>query len=279
MIKGKFSTLVETSCKRLQSREVDVEAVKTHLIIIYSSPDSRDGSETVTTVLESAKSLDAIFFALTKHGCWNYLNYYLLQHIIKKFAVDDNELNDMMGQYQKDLTGYVLTMQIQTYLDTTTYMHSTDTTSDDTLADKIVSALPPQQKCELFKKLSVKTEANITDHSLVYVQALWHLLSKQLALPRPALILHKVAEGCISITWLVPANLVKHITRMAQETSSMFVKQRIVRVMLEERCIYPMEIESPLQESEAAVVKRKVNVIIVSLPVPAPQEMRNCFSQ
>ena len=79
---------------------------------MYSSPNSRDGSDTVTTMLEVSKNLDRIFCALGKHGLWDYINYYLLQSIIEEFAGDDDELNGMMEQYQQDLTGY-----IQMYLD------------------------------------------------------------------------------------------------------------------------------------------------------------------
>ena len=86
---------------------------------MYSSHDSKDGSDTVTTVVECAKNLDEIFRALSKHGLWDYLNYYLLQNIIEEFAGDDDELNGMMEQYQEALTGYILTLWIQTYLEAT----------------------------------------------------------------------------------------------------------------------------------------------------------------
>ena len=57
------------------------------------------------------------------------------------------------------------------------------------------------------------------------------------------MILHNIAEGCIGITWLIPANLVTHITRMARETANMFAEEQILMVMLEKQCIYPMETE------------------------------------
>ena len=241
---------------------------------MYSSPNSRDGSDTVTTVLEAAKSLDEIFRALGKYGLWDYINYYLLQSIIEEFAGDDDELNGMMEQYQQDLTGYVLTLQIQTYLDTTHYVQPIFTTRDsESVAGGTVQ---PQQKDELFNKLSVKTDANVTDHSLSYVINLWQSLAKQFALPQLAMILHNIAEGCIGITWLIPANLVNHVTRMARETANMFSEEQILMVMLEKQCIYSMDPElasdptlletepSPLQseprplESETRALKRKV---------------------
>ena len=240
-IDAKFSKLVMKSRKRLQSKEVDVEDVQEFLITMCSSPNSRDGSGTVTTVLESAETLDEIFRALSKYKVWDYLNYYLLQSINEEFASDDDELNGMMEQYQRDLTGHVLTQKIQTYLDANKYPIATS--DSESSADENITSLPPKQKHKLYKKLSAEVKAKITDHSVQYVYDLWQSLANQFALPRPAMILHSIAEGCICITWLIPANLVTHVKRMAQETANMFAKQDILKVMLEEHCIYPMETE------------------------------------
>jgi len=49
--------------------------------------------------------------------------------------------------------------------------------------------------------------------------------------------------------------MVKHVTRMAQ---NIFAEENVLRVTLEEQCIYPMETEPPLLESEKAALKRKV---------------------
>ena len=246
--------LVTKSRRRLQIRAINIEDVQTFLITMYSSPNSSDGSDVVTTVLESATSLDKIFRALSKHRLWDYLNYFLLQSIIEEFASDDDELNDMMGEYQKDLTGHILTLRIQTYLDASHYEHSIVGEGENT-TNEIATSPPPRQ---LFRKLSVKVEANVTDHSLNYVTDLWRSLAKLILLPQPAMILHNIAEGCVGIIWLIPANLVKHVIRMARETSNKFAEQKIQNVMLEEQCIYPMDTEPPPLESEGAGFKRKV---------------------
>ena len=280
MIKGKFSILVTKSRRKLQYRKIDVDDIQTFLVTMYSSPDSKDGSDTVTTVVESAKNLDEIFRALSKHGLWDYLNYYLLQNIIEEFAGDDDELNGMMEQYQEALTGHILTLRIQTYLDAT--KHPIAINDGDNLADEVV---PLQQDYELFKKLTAKCEVNITSHTLSYVINLWRSLAKQFALPRPAMILHNIAEGCIGITWLIPANLVKYVTRMARETANMFAEENVLRVKLEELCIYPMETEletelfmpqterpllktePPLLETKALILETKSPQLETELPL------------
>ena len=151
----------------------------------------------------------------------------------------------MMEQYQKDLTGYILTLQIQTYLDAINFEYPIATSDTEISADEeIITSLPPQQKRKLFKKLTIKCKVNVTDHTLSYVIDLWRSLANQLALPQLAMILHDIAKGSIGITWLIPANLVKHVTKMAQETANMFHWQnRFWGVTLEKQCIYPMETE------------------------------------
>ena len=259
MIQGNFSKLVTKSCKILQSRGIDVEDVQMFLITMFSSPGSKDGSDTVLTVLESAKSINEIFRALSKYKLWDYLNYYLLQSIIEQFVSDDDELNGMMKQYQQDLTGYTLTLRIPTFLDST---HSIVTMSDDE------NELVPAQKHNLFKELSVKIDANVTEHSLHYVTDLWQSLANQFALPCVAMILDKVAKGCIGITWLIPANLVKYVTRMAQKTSNMFTEKLILRVMLEEQCIYP---ELSLSESEPPPPETKLTLLKTNSSLLEPE--------
>ena len=244
MIKGKFSLLVTKSHKKLQVRKVDVDDVQMFLVTMYSSPDSKDGSDMVAAVVESARSLDEIFRALSKHRLWDYLNYHLLQSIIEAFARDDKELNSMMEQYQEDLTGHILTLRIQTYLDAT--KHPIAMSDSDNSADEVV---PLEQKYELFRKLTAKYRVNVTNHTLSYIIDLWQSLAKQFALPRPAMVLHDIAEGCIGITWLIPANLVKHVMRMAGESANMFAEENVLRVTLEEQCIYPIETETATLEN------------------------------
>ena len=111
-----------------------------------------------------------------------------MQSIIEVFPDDDHELNGVMEQYQQDLTGHILTQRIQTYLDASHQQHLNATSDIDN------SAATP--KHELFKRLSVKIDVNVSDHSLSYVNDLWRSLANQFALPQPAMILHNVAMGC-----------------------------------------------------------------------------------
>ena len=197
IINGKFSKLVTKSCKRLQTKGINIKEVQVFLITMYSSPNSRDGIDTITTVIKSAESLNEIFVGLGEYGLWDYLNYDLLQDMIEVFASDDDELNGMMDQYMKDLTGYLLTCEILKYLEAT---HPSATTSDSEDSDgENVPLFPPQQKRMFFKELSIMCQINVTDHTLRYVTDLWRSLKNQFKLPSLRKILRDFAEGNIAM--------------------------------------------------------------------------------
>lgn len=236
-IKGEFAILVTTAGKHLQKKGVDVKDIQMFLITIYSSPGSTDGSDLVITVLESATSLSEIFRALSKYRLWDYRNYYLLKLIIEKFANDDHELNTMLEKYQEDLKSHILVQKMKPFLD------AFKTSAGENLSNELV--LPP----ELFKNLTIKVGVDITKRSLLYVDELWNFLTHQFSLPRPALILHRIAKGCVSIMWLIPSTLVEHITRIIGKNPNIFASDsdlHILRVMLEGQCIYTVKAESPL---------------------------------
>ena len=155
-IKGKFSMLVTRSRERLQMKGIDIEDVQDFLITMYSSPDSKDGNEMVTTMIESAKSLNELIRVLSKNGLWDYLNYDLLQEIIVEFAGDDGELIGMMEQYQQDLTGHILTQEIETYLSAIQYEYPNATSDSETSGDEIVPSQLQEKKETVFQKTFIQ---------------------------------------------------------------------------------------------------------------------------
>ena len=169
-INGKFSKLVTESCKMLQKKDITVKDFQLFVVTMCSSHSSKDGSDMDATKVENAKSLDEIFLALSKNGFWDYLNYYPLQSVIEQFASDDNELWRMMEQYQKDLSGHALALEIQRclYLDATHHV-------------QISPAFPPP--------------THVTTHSFSYVKELWQSLENQFStIPKLETILHDIPK-------------------------------------------------------------------------------------
>ena len=141
----------------------------------------------------------------------------------------------MLDDYKRDLTGFLLTTEIHHYLEADRLPSPTGSE-----VDNLPSAEP---NYEVYSQLKVKIKANITDRTMKYVQDVWNSLASHLSIPLPALLLHRVAAGCISITWLVPANRAIHIVKSMQESQTYFAKHDFLRVTLDDDCYYSTEEE------------------------------------
>ena len=168
-----FAMLVSKSLEKLQREKIRVEDFLTFLVRVYSSPNSRDGRDLITTVIGPAKNLDEIFHGLSTCRLWDYLNYFLLQSIIEEFLQSDKEMNDMMGQYLKDLTDYILTLQVEAYI------HAKENSANTIFSPQI-------SLC--FKILTVKCKSSVTEQTLNYVSDMRQSLLHQFTLFPNALI-------------------------------------------------------------------------------------------
>ena len=96
-----------------------------------------------------------------------------------------------------------------------------------------------------------------------YVSELWDSLVYQVNLPVTALLFHRVAKGCVEITWLLPFHLTHFTTKQLQKSTNYFQKENIFNVNIAGRCVY--EELPPVQESamkEESDPKRKVTAHI-----------------
>jgi len=144
-------------------------------------------------------------------GEWDFVNYYLLESIIEEYG--DDRTREMMKQYKQDLTGYMLATKIKDHLDAVDIEH------------------PTISQKELYSSLTIKVKGvNISSQSLEYVKDLWESLGEQFSLPKHTLVLYKIADGCVEISWCVPVKLAAYITRRAKESEQYFEEQQFLQV-------------------------------------------------
>ena len=242
MIRGKWGDLVahtdEVLQDKLDNKEITNNRFRHVLVNLYSCEGKMNGNQFVRKLLRTSSTVSEMFETLTLEGAWDYLNYYPLECIIEKFGNDSTK--KMMEQYKRDLTGYMLVTTIKDHLDAVDMEHPPH------------RILPiPQEK--LFSQLTLKVKAKITDHSLKYVRDVWGSLAELFSLPILTLLLHKIAKGCLEITWHVPSELAAYVIQRAQESEDYFNKQQFLRLTVDGVNIYP--------ESEAVVeVTGKVSV-------------------
>ena len=191
MIKGKFASLLALAHRVLGGKNIDTSNLQLFLAARYlPEEESNDTVEInpmqfISEVLDTAQSLKDIFQSLLIQGLLSYKNFHILRSIINEYASDEIEVKNKLGEYEEALAGYVLVTKMKDYLDAESYQSK-----------------EPEHNPELLNKLSFKVKANVTDKTMKYVNELWDSLAYQIKLPVTALLFHKVAEGCVEITWL-----------------------------------------------------------------------------
>ena len=240
MIKDKFASLLALAIIVLQGKNIDNSNLRWCLAACYVPvEDSNDAKEInssrfIVEILGSAQSLSETFQSLLVQGLLSYKNFYVLRSIINHYASDESEMKKKLSEYEEALAGYVLVVKMKDYLDA-----------------ELQQGEQSKPDPKLFDELSVKLKANIAENTLKYVSELWDSLAYQVKLPVTALPFHRIAKGCVEITWLVPFHLTHFTTRRLQESSDYFRHENILKVTIAGRCVY--EELPPVQESAREV--------------------------
>ena len=235
-IKFKYASLLSLALRVLQGKDIDMSIFRVFLTALYlpeeDSNDTREinPSRFIAEVLGSAQNLGEIFQSLLVQGLMSYKNCYVLRSIIDRYASDEIEMKKELREYEEALAGYVLVVKMKDYLDA-----------------ELQQGEQSKPDPRLFDELSIKLNANVTDKTMKYMSELWDSLAYRIKVPVTALPFHKVAKGCVEITWLVPFHLTHFTTRRLQESSDYFREANIIRVTIARRCVY--EELPPVQES------------------------------
>ena len=237
-IKDKFASLLALAHRVLQQKNIDITNLRLFLTARYlpeeDSNDTRsiNPSSFISQIMGNAQSICEILESLMINCLLSYKNFYILRSISNEYASDEIELIKKLNDYEKELAGYILVTKMKDFLNAE--LKQSDQSEPD---DK------------LLKELSFKVKANVTEKTLKYVSELWDSLAYQLKLPVTALLFHKIAEGCIEVTWLIPSHLTHFTMRQLKESIKYFREQNIQRVTIAGWCIY--EEPPPVGESTA----------------------------
>ena len=265
MIKDKFASLLSLASRVLQGKNIDNSNLQQCLSACYlpgeNSNDAKEinPSRFIVEVLDSAQSLSEIFQSLLVQGLLSYKNFYILRSIVNWYASDESEMKNKLREYEEALAGYVLVVKMKDYLDA-----------------ELQQGEQSQPDPKLFDELSVNLKVNVKENMLKYVNELWDSLAYQVKLPVTALPFHRVAKGCVEITWLVPFHLTPFTTRRLQESSDYFQQENILRVTIAGRCVYKelppvegraREMETEPGETVTATLQENGYVRMLSDPI------------
>ena len=239
-IKNKFAPLLALADRVLQRKDIDMPNFRLFLTAHYlpeeDDNDTRaiDPSKFVGEVLGTAQSVSEILQSLLVHRLLSYKNFDVLHSIINHYASDELEMKTKLDEYEQELAGYILATKMKDYLNAE--IQQTELSEPD---------------AKLLHQLSVKVKANVTEKTLKYVSELRDSLAYRVKLPVTAVLFHKIARGCVEITWLLPCHLTEFTIRQLQESTNYFQQENILRVTIAGRCVYeelPPEQESARKE-------------------------------
>ena len=141
----------------------------------------------------------------TIRGTWidltpymNFLNYEILQHILRKFK--DEDLQRKMDQYVAQINGFFRSTRLCDFLK----------------CWPIRGATPPKE--DLYKFLTTKTTKDWKTCTLEDLDHVRGSLARKLLLPKFALILQDASRGCVSVTFSVPSSIVAHLQAEIKNT-------------------------------------------------------------
>ena len=226
-IRGKFASLIALAGSVLQGKDIDMSNLQlfltAHYLPVEDDNDTRaiDPSRFISQVFGNARSVSKVLQSLMIHNLLNFKNFKVLRSIINHYASGDIEMKTKLDEYEQQLAGYILVTKMNEYL------NAELKPSEETKPD-----------LKLLNELSIKVKASVTEKTLKYVNELWDSLVYQVKLPVTALLFHRVAEGCIEITWLLPFHLTLFTTRRLQESTDYFREKSILSVTIDGKCVY-----------------------------------------
>ena len=185
---SKFSFLVTQLRKRFEVLKVDPVDLRTFVTAYGTSISLKHFAIDVAQL----DTLALIFNSIAKCRLWDYLNFDLAGSLVEHFTQQDQICLELLADYQRDFTGYLLTTEIVHHIAAKRGTGPTATPPE---------SIPSEELCS---KLTVKLAIDITTHSLKYVEEVWKTLLRRSQLPKHTLLLRDIAESSLMITWLFP---------------------------------------------------------------------------
>ena len=213
-IKGKFAQVLRTVREYLQKTMNEDERKSLRLFILdlfpdISIPDPSDPNE--------------IFEAIRNNRLWSYMNYSLLELIIKQFCRGKRKITRAIENFKKDRAGFLLANKIKEYIPAAKACES----------EPLNPVIP-----EHFTKLSKKLDECVADYSLRYLEELWQSLSFHMQLPPIKLLFEMIDRKCVQVDFLIPTRIVSQVIHQAQYSAYFYRQHHIHMVTVGDICVY-----------------------------------------
>ena len=167
--------------------------------------------------IDPATTFDDLWAKLSKY--WNFLNFDLLEHIVSMFG--DENLKTTMEIYKRDLQ----------------YFREVTRLCDFISCWPVRGQTPPEIE---LREFVAKMNHDWDNCTLENLDTLKGVITRKFFLPKFALRLQEIKEGCIAITWLIPAPFAKGLQKAVESTSSEFFKEQMIEtITIDGQYCYP----------------------------------------
>lgn len=217
LFEERFDYMKMATLKELEARKVDLKKVRNYLTSLRALRGEKDiviFLKSIMNELCNSTTIEAIFCHLNLY--WGYLNFHLLDHIIKQFHL--SELQKEMNEYKAEMEEFKNRTPLETF----------------GKAQKMHNPVIPDGFEKLVSQHQFSKSATLNE-----VEKIRLALKKEYSLEDCALMLYKVLCGSIVIVWLVPNSVAKHIFLMASSVvNQQFREIMLIRLELPVKTIY-----------------------------------------
>ena len=152
---------------------------------------------------------------------WNFLNFDLLEHVVNKFGSENLKQN--MDSYECDLHSFRRVTRVCDFID----------------CWPVQGEAPETDLREFVAKMKHDWD-NCTLEDLDKIKG---VITCKFFIPKFALWLRDIKEGCIAVTWLIPVPFVKALQEAIETTScEFFMKQKIEYIIIDGQECYPSSV-------------------------------------
>ena len=218
-LQKKFDEVLLLAQKSFKSCDVPLSELRLKVISLCVSQKQNiplfDQSEVEKI---STFSYDEIFSFLTSKEVWDFLNFDVLQEIVKRFIPDDTEVSRKISEYAPQVEAFKNETNLRDYI---------------RVRGSGANAIPE------YKDLMVKIERDYNTFTLTDLTKEEGFLAHQFLLNQFVFWLKDVDGGCVQITWRVPASAIPLLKPDKLAKKSKALEERGIReVWVDGRYVY-----------------------------------------
>ena len=215
----RFLELIDCTYDVLIEKGIDVHHLHARLISLDVSR-KHEHQEFINNYLmnvDQETTFNNLWARLSSY--WNFLNFDLLEHVINKFGSED--LKQKMKSYKHELQSFRKATRLCDFISCWPVQGET----------------PPETE---LREFLAKMKHDWDNCTLEDLESLKGVITRKFFLPKFALRLREIKEGCITIIWLIPAPFVKGLNEAIESTSSQFfVEHKVEAIVIDGQECYP----------------------------------------